>query len=130
MGKSQRIKGHSFERATAIKLRSIWPDSKRGFQCRNNKDLNPDVDIPEFFIECKAHKRVNIRAALTQAETKRKESDKRIPVAVCKDDHKPVVVALYFDDFVKLLEKWYSKVKDDNNREEIDTDKEPPKAMV
>jgi hypothetical protein len=63
----------------------------------------PDVEIPKFFIECKAHKRTNIKAALEQARDGKKSEDDRIPLAICKDDNRPIIVAMYYDDFLELL---------------------------
>ena len=103
MGASQRNKGHNFERRIAKELRDIWPDSRRGYQSRNNMDLVPDVENPIFFIECKAHKKVNIKSALIQAETARKPDDKRIALAITKDDNQPIIASMRYDDLVKIL---------------------------
>jgi len=103
MGASQRNKGHNFERRIAKELRYIWPDSKRGYQSRNNMDLVPDVENPIFFIECKAHKKVNIKSALIQAETSRKPNDKRIALAITKDDNQPIIASMRYDDLMKIL---------------------------
>lgn len=100
---ARRKKGHDFERRVAADLRKMFPDAKRGLQTRNNVDLAPDVDVPHFFVECKAQKQCNIRAALRQATEKRKEDDERMAVAVCKDDRKPIMVTMLYDDWLKLI---------------------------
>lgn len=103
MGASQRNKGHNFERRIAKELRDIWPNSKRGYQSRNNMDLVPDVENPIFFIECKAHKKVNIKSALIQAEESRKPDDKRIALAITKDDNQPIIASMRYDDLFRIL---------------------------
>jgi len=103
-GKAARNKGHNFERKVAIDFREIWPDAKRGFQTRNNKDEQPDVVVPHFFIECKAHKISPLRGALAQA--KRLCPEDKIPLAICKDDRKTPIVLMEYPDFLKLVKEW------------------------
>lgn len=110
-GKGRRLKGHNFERRIAKELREYFSDAKRGYQSRNNVDLNPDVEVPYFFIECKAHKSCNIKAALKQALEKRKPEDTRIPLSICKDDRKPIIVSIYYEDFINLIAQFYSEDK-------------------
>lgn len=89
-GKGRRNKGANFERRVAADLREIFPEAKRGFQTRGGTAEAPDVDGTPFYIEAKAHKKVNREAAWLQAE---EATDGRAAVAVCKDDRqKPVVV--------------------------------------
>lgn len=106
-GRSSRTKGHAFERHIAKDLRESFPDylsdSKRGLQNRNHEDEVADVEIPVFFIECKRHKSTNIKAALLQAAESKSSDDDRIPLSICKDDRKPTIVSMYYDDFKKIL---------------------------
>ena len=82
-----RSKGHNFERWVAIQCRTIWPEAKRGLQGRGGAEA-PDVDVPEWWIECKVGGPAKDPvAALEQAEgDAAKSKDGRIPVAICKRD--------------------------------------------
>ena len=98
MGKSQRTKGHSFERKIARILRSIWPDAKRGFQTRGGTAEAPDIEGTPFWIECKKGKRTNIKAAMRQAE-----GQDLPPVAITQDDRQDVLVTMKLEDWMGLF---------------------------
>lgn len=95
-------KGSNFEREIARRLRAVFPEAKRGFQFRSRNEA-PDVDVPHFWIECKRMRLTQPRAAL--ADAKACAPAGRWPLAVCKDDREPAFVAMYFDDFIALLER-------------------------
>ncbi len=107
MGKAQREKGKRFEQAVAKDLRKIFGEKVgRGWQARSGIDA-PDVVGTPFWIECKHHKKVNIRAALLQAvNDSNVHNESMLPIAVCKDDKCDSIVALLWDDFLKLLTLW------------------------
>ncbi|MCU0664663.1 MAG: hypothetical protein MUC50_20360, partial [Myxococcota bacterium] len=92
-GALSRRKGVAFERALVLRFREAMPDVeiKRGFQYRSGSEA-PDVDVPCFFIEAKHHHRTSVRAALEQATEAAPEG--RWPLAICKDDRKPPLVAM------------------------------------
>ena len=100
MSKSQRTKGHSFERQTAIAMRAIYPEAKRGLQSRGGTGEAPDVDGTPWFIECKVGAKPPHRRAWEQA---RDASDGRVPVAVIKQDRAETLAIL---EFSALLELW------------------------
>jgi hypothetical protein len=102
MGASQRRKGGRFERAVAAAFRVVFPGAKRGLgQARAGGEV-PDVDVPGFWPEAKAHRLTNPRAALAQAIAAAGSSG-RVPIAVCKDDGMEPLVHLRLEDFVALL---------------------------
>jgi len=105
MGKSQRTKGHNFERWVARELRAIYgADVCRGLQSFSGKAA-PDVNgVPDMWIECKVGARPNIRAALLQAE---QATDGRTPVAICKFDRDPSgpIVSMRWDAWADMLFK-------------------------
>lgn len=100
MGASQRTKGHNFERRVAADLREIFPEAKRGFQTRGGTAEAPDVDGTPFYIEAKAHKKVNREAAWLQAED---ATDGRPSIAVCKDDRQRPVVVMRLSTAVEVV---------------------------
>ena len=140
MGRMERQKGKTFERLVVHAFREVCgPDVKRGIgQARAGGEV-PDVDgVPAMWIECKHHRRVNVRAALVQAEeaefdsrllcrpggadcSRRGKGDeepclgcrfavlrteaRRAPLAVCRDNGKPIIAVMYLEDFLALLRR-------------------------
>ncbi len=102
-----RNKGHTFERKVAILFRRFFPQAKRGVQTRGGTAEAPDVDGTPWYIECKRMKRCNILGALRQAEEGSGANDLRPPLAVCRNDRDKAVVALYLEDFLKIVERLY-----------------------
>src|SRR3972149_5335754 len=71
MGRSQRRKGHNFEREVAAELRACAPmiadRIRRGLQSRDGSTV-PDVMTPwPIHVECKVGARPNVGAAMRQA---------------------------------------------------------------
>src|SRR5262245_56734417 len=87
---------------------------RRGFQARSGEEA-PDVDVPGWWPECKHHRRVNVPAALAQAVAAAPAD--RTPVAICKHDREPPLVALHLTDLLPLLgrspalEPWWVETK-------------------
>ena len=102
MGANPRTKGHGWEREVARRLQEAMPGcgSRRDFQTQQNHE-RPDVTHPFLWIECKAMKQCNPRAALAQALECCPEE--KYAVAICKDDRKPPYVMLQLDDFEELM---------------------------
>jgi len=59
MGKSERTKGHSYERKVAIDLRPFYPDAKRHLEYQSSEaELGQDLDnTGSLLIQCKAMKK-------------------------------------------------------------------------
>jgi hypothetical protein len=109
-GRRSREKGAAWERAVVNKFRYCMPDVdldiKRGLQYRTGEET-ADIDMPVFWPECKAHKRVNIKAALRQAADTAPKG--RIPVAITKDDRQAPLATLLLDDFLDLVREWWMR---------------------
>ncbi len=105
-GLASRRKGADFERELVRTFREVMPDSgvRRGLQSRSGEEV-PDVELPCFWLEAKRHQRTNVKAALRQAVEAAPKG--RWPMAVCKDDRQPAIVAMYLDDFLDLLGEWW-----------------------
>ena len=112
-GRSNRRKGHDFEREVAALFRELWPEAKRGLQSRGGTAEAPDVDGTPFWIESKRGKRTDIKAALEQAyvachkptEAGTVVVDTRPPLAITKDDRRRAMATMYLDDFMELLRR-------------------------
>jgi len=104
-GQGCRRKGRNFERKVQRRLAQVFGEDvvQRGAHVGSAAD----VTAPGLWIECKARRRTNPRAALRQARSG--AGDQSVwPVAVCKDDRKPPHVMMTFEDFVDLLREWHS----------------------
>ena len=107
MGKASRDKGQRWEHEVRRRFEAIYPGRTitRGWQAAAGGNA-PDVDGTDLWIECKAGKRVNPRAALDQAQ---KDTDGRPCLAVIHDDSpgggKPARewVAMSWNDFVRVF---------------------------
>lgn len=115
MSKLSRDKGARFERLVANLLKPVFGEktTRSSGQCFSG-DTRADVDCPELWIECKAGKRPNIKAALEQAEeAKASNGSDKICVAVCKWDRQPPTATLRLDDFIEIIAKVYGSRDDD-----------------
>ncbi len=80
-------------------------NARRGIQSRAGDECG-DVVIPEFWVEAKAHKKTNVRAALRQAIACAPSGE--WAVAVCKDDRMEPFVAMRLEDFLGLVAEWWA----------------------
>ncbi len=105
-GRRSRRKGASFERWVVRRFREVFGTMqvRRGFQSRSGREA-PDVDTPHFWIECKREKSTNPKSALQQAADAARKG--YAPLAVCKDDRREPIVALYLEDFIDLIREWW-----------------------
>ena len=105
-GATSRRKGVEWERAVARRLALVFGKLgvKRGLQYRDGGEC-PDVITPAFWVECKAGRLTNPRAALRQAE---KDAARKglWPIAVCKDSRQEPHVTMSFEDFLELVAEW------------------------
>lgn len=103
MGRMQRRKGASFECAMANALKPVYPEARRGIgQVRTAGEV-ADVEKTPWWIECKHHKVVNIRAAMKQAA---ESTDGRPCVVISRCNDEPVLVTMRFDDWLALVEAY------------------------
>lgn len=110
-GKGARAKGANFERELAKYFNSHLDEcnAQRGLgQTRGGGEEIADVEMEHIHIEAKRHKRCNIKAALDQAIADC-ESKNKLPVAITKDDRKPILVTMLLDDWIKLFKSYAEK---------------------
>jgi hypothetical protein len=105
-GKLSRMKGKVFEREVARDLRAIYGEQvKRGWQAREGTDA-PDVENVPYWVECKHHQRVNVRAAVAQARAAVKKSKRELPIlVVVKDNGESPLAVVDWPLFVSLLKQ-------------------------
>jgi hypothetical protein len=95
MGRSQRVKGATFERDIAQRL-----GAKRNIgQARDGGD---DITLGRFRIECKRRKRLGtVQAWLSQAEASCEHADD-LPVVIARQDHGEPLVLMRFEDWLAV----------------------------
>jgi hypothetical protein len=102
-----RRKGVEFEREVQRRLAAVFGKGlvRRGVASR---DGHPPADVvaPRLWIECKARRRANPRAALRQAASGAR-AEGRWAIAICKENGKPAQATMSFEDFVALLSDWH-----------------------
>tara|TARA_R100001510_G_C7564524_1_gene143315 strand:- start:324 stop:686 length:363 start_codon:yes stop_codon:yes gene_type:complete len=115
-GKGARIKGANFERDLAKYFNSHFHqmNAKRGLgQTRGGGEEIADVEMQYIHVEAKRHKKCNIKGALNQAIEDSKDKTK-LPVAITKDDRKPILVTMLMDDWIELF-KAYVNLQESKN---------------
>jgi len=102
MGKSQRTKGHQFEREIARMFREIgFPDARR--QLEYHEDDAQGVDIQgtgEFKIQCKRHKKY---VPVNKIEEIQNLSEHETPILITKADRKEAMAVLPLKDLLELI---------------------------
>ena len=107
-GRGARTKGANFERELAKFFNSHFHqmNAKRGLgQTRGGGEEIADVEMQYIHVEAKRHKRCNIKAALNQAIEDSKDKIK-LPVAITKDDRKPILVTMQMEDCIELFKAY------------------------
>lgn len=100
MSKAQRRKGHDWERLCANELQTVYPEAKRGIgQARDSREV-PDVDCTPFWVECKVGKRVDLHAAVKQANEAR---DDRPLLVLSKRDGETPLATMEMETLLELL---------------------------
>ena len=104
MGKMSREKGKSGEREVAKLFRDYGIEAKRGCQFHGGPD-SPDVmGVPGLHVEVKRVERLNLYEAMEQCW--HDASAEEVPVVIHRRNNKPWIVAMAFDDFMRLYLPW------------------------
>ena len=69
-----------------------------------------DIDIEIVHIEAKRHIRSNIKRAMEQAKAD-SDINGKIPVAITKDDRKPILCTMYLDDWIDFFNAYIEVCK-------------------
>ena len=116
-GRGARAKGAAFERELAKYFtENTKLTAKRGIgQTRAGGSEVSDVDMLIIHVEAKRHKKCNIKAALRQA-IEDSNVNKKIPVAITKDDRAEILCTMRLDDWIHMFNA-YVKVNEKKTNE-------------
>lgn len=104
MGLKEKRKGERGERLLRDELRDYgFEDVTRGFVWNHTSDL---VGLKGIHVEAKFVEKLNIRAALAQAEEEAEKRQDGMPTVFSKTSRKPWIVTMNLDDWVKLYKAY------------------------
>lgn len=100
MGKSQRVKGHSYEREIARRLRKLFPKAERLLEYQASQAQGVDLkNTGRLAVQCKRYKSYAPVTKIFEVNAAGK-----IPVLITKADNQPDMVVLSLEDFLAILE--------------------------
>jgi Holliday junction resolvase len=100
MGKSQRTKGHQFERDIVNFLKEKGYDAARNLT--QTRDSGGDINLPRWLIECKRYANIGrVYDWLDQAVTSASGIQK--PIVIAKADRKEEIVIMRLSDFIEVM---------------------------
>lgn len=100
---NSRAKGARAERELANKLKEYGYECRRGQQYSGANGDADVVGLDGIHIECKAVERLNIHDAMKQSKDDAREGE--VPVVMHKKNHKPWLVTMGLNDFMKLYQE-------------------------
>lgn len=108
MSKFSRDKGKRFEREVAHMFRTYGYDVHRSAQYKGNTGQAADVEgVPYLHIEAKHQERMRlyewVQQSVTDAEA---EGADNLPIVIHKENNKPILVTMTFDDWIKLYQDY------------------------
>lgn len=99
MSKSQRDKGHNWEREVVNMLKERgWPASRNLDQTR---DGGGDIHIGNWLFECKRYANIAVYGWLDQAI---KAAGTKTPVVIAKADRKEPIAIMRLSDFLEWMD--------------------------
>ena len=103
-GMSSRRKGAEAERQVArIIEQHLGSECRRGYQTRSGSDEPDVVGLPNHHVEVKRQEKVNIWAAMRQAEAASNDED--IQLVVTRKNREPWLAVLHLEDYLRLLKE-------------------------
>ena len=108
MGAKERDKGARGERMLRDELHRLgFEEVTRGFVWNHTSDL---IGLEGIHVESKFCEKLNIRAALAQAEEEAKKRNDGMPTVFSKTSRKPWIVTMNLDDWAKLYEAYLKRL--------------------
>lgn len=109
-GKAARDKGARGERMIRDIFRHHgFTDCRRGYVFQHESDV---IGLPGIHCEIKFVERLNVRAAMTQAEEEAEKRHDGIPTVFHKTSRQPWLVTMRIDDWMKLYKVWEEANRD------------------
>ena len=100
MGLKEKEKGARGERMLRDELRRFgFGEVTRGFTWQGTSDL---VGLPDIHVECKFVEKLNVRAALQQAEEEAEKRKDGKPTVFSKTSRKPWIVTMRLEDWAEI----------------------------
>ena len=99
MSKSQRDKGHQFERDVVNVLKMHGYEASRNLT--QTRDSGGDINLPRWLFECKRYAKIAVYTWLDQAI--KSANGKQTPVVVAKADRREAIVIMRLTDFMELM---------------------------
>ena len=100
MGKSQRQKGHGYERTIRRRFADLDEGAVRNYENLPGAVLGHDVEACGFLIQCKRGKQYAPINKIFEVQ-----STKGVPLLITKADHKPDLVVISLDAFMEFLKE-------------------------
>jgi hypothetical protein len=107
MGKSQRTKGHSFERKIANDLRIVDRTAKRNLEYQEGGTRDIVTRLP-FKLQCKNQKVPKFLEAIREANHEKEEGE--MGLGVVKVTNKGEYAIMTWDDFMTLIRRCFISV--------------------
>lgn len=95
-------KGDDGERELVGMLQGL--DAHRNRQWDIGGYQNPDVSLPGIHVECKRVERLNLEAAMRQAE--RDAGGAAVPVVAHRRNRRPWLVTMHLDTWLEMYKAW------------------------
>lgn len=100
---NSRQKGARGERELSNLLKAYGFDTRRGQQYSGANGDADVVGVPGLHIECKRVERLDLYAAMEQAE--RDHLPGEVPVVIHRKNNKPWLVTMTIEDFIQLWKR-------------------------
>lgn len=104
MGRMQQRKGANGERELSGILREYGYDTQRGGSLTYG-EIPDIVGLPDIHIECKRAERLDLLAAIRQAEADAARFNDGLPVVMHRRNRSPWIVSMSLAHFMELYQK-------------------------
>lgn len=136
MGRSERTKGHNFEREVARDFIKVgYPRACRQLEYQENTAFGVDLDgTGVYLVQCKNRKQyvsvATSREIRVEAYRKWKGIDEAVPLLITKAERQPVMAVLRWEHLLRLLK--LERQAEDGNDSQIDwlSDEKPTQEEI
>lgn len=109
MSTFSKEKGKRFERLIARMFREFGYNAHRTAQYKGKTGDAGDIEgVPDIHVECKHQEKMQLYAWMEQSiRDTEAEGKGALPVVIHKENKKPILVTMRYEDWVKLLIKYH-----------------------